>query len=126
MLKLYIDVVAQFLSSVVFCVCCFEFCLWMAVFKRINTKAAGKIELNFSEFDSVSKIITQDEYSFRKLSLQLTIINSSLEVDSSKREVSFGEMYDQFAALGKSADRVHRVLQKVNLKSQIRKRMLLV
>lgn len=62
-------------------------------------------KLNFSEFASVSKIITQDEYSFRKVSLQLTIINSSLEVDSSKREVSFGEMNDQFAALGKSADR---------------------
>ncbi|WOG86701.1 hypothetical protein DCAR_0205919 [Daucus carota subsp. sativus] len=74
------------------------------VIKPSKKKPAEKNDLNFSEFDFMSTIITQDEYSVFKVSSQLLAAGSGSNVNSSGSKVRFEEMNDQFAALGMSSD----------------------
>ena len=76
----------------------------MTVIKPSKKKPAEKNDLNFSEFDFMSTIITQDEYSVFKVSSQLLAAGSGSKVNSSGSKVRFEEMNDQFAALGMSSD----------------------
>lgn len=78
----------------------------MAVVKPPSKKKpAEKIDMKFSEFDFMSTIITQDEYSVSKVPSQLKVNDSGSKVNGSEREVRFRENNDQSVALGTSSDR---------------------
>lgn len=75
----------------------------MAVVIRSKKKPAEKSDLNFSEFDFTSTIITQDEYSVSKVPSQLTANGSGSKSNCSATEVRIGDMNGQLEVWGKSS-----------------------